>query len=274
MVLVTNPIIGDLIKQLGRERCSVATLIKPGMDPRRFTIGEEEREAIARAEVLFYSGLGLENKNIMKVLDEFKKANKKTFAITKGIDPNKLIKINEKEFNPHFWFSIALWKDAAKYATDTLIALDKNFTSHYSNQYEKYLQELTLLEEEVKNAINEIAPEKRFLITVHDAFAYFSQDYGLQSLSLKTHSTSQASFARTENLANFIVKNEIPAVFLATSTPKKELLPLQRNVFDKGNVLIIGGKLFANTLSVEENNDTYVKMFKKNVEKMVFGLTQ
>ena len=134
-------------------------------------------EAISKDEVIFYSGLGLEHKKINDTLNKLKESNKKIFAITKNIPKNKLIKVDEETFNPHFWFSIALWKVAAKYVSDALASLDRNSAFYYAKQREKYFLELALLEKDVKKKIAEIAPEKRILITVYDTFAYLGKDY-------------------------------------------------------------------------------------------------
>ena len=81
-------------------------------------------------------------------------------------------------------------------------------------------------------------------------------------------------WGKISNVAKFIIEREIPAVFLETSTPKKELIPLQRKVFATGNALMIGGRLSANAFTLKKEDNIYIKMFKRNVDQMVFGLNQ
>ncbi len=59
-VVATIAPLGDWARQVGREHVVVTQIVPTGTDPRRYTLSEEDRRALADAEVVLYNGLGLE----------------------------------------------------------------------------------------------------------------------------------------------------------------------------------------------------------------------
>ncbi len=273
-ILSTTSIINDLVKEIGGERVVARALMGPGIDPHAYRAKEEDARLLFNSEIIFYNGLNLEAKlgNILKKLGE----EKQVYAIADGITKSKLIQATEYEYDPHIWFSIDLWKEAAQYVKNVLSEVDKPFAEYYASKYQSYLERLSDLSASTKNKFNQLPKKSRVLVTGHDAFSYFGRFFDFRVRSVQGVNTlAEASIGDIENLANFLIDNEVKAVFIETSISKKNLVAVQGSVFNKGHSLFIGGKLFADSLGTKkEQADSYISMFERNVDSIVFGLSQ
>lgn len=102
----------------------------------------------------------------------------------------------------------------------------------------------------------EIAAEKRVLITSHDAFAYFGRAYGFEVVGVQGISTS--SEAGLADIArDFIKERKIPALFVESSVPHATIECISQDAGAK-----IGGELFSDACGlpgkmVTVNGETY-----------------
>ena len=80
-----------------------------------------------------------------------------------------------------------------------------------------YADQLTALDEEIREILSVIPSERRKLITNHDAFGYFAQRYGLEILATVIPSTStlaEPGSAHLAGLVEIITVQGIPAIFV------------------------------------------------------------
>jgi manganese/zinc/iron transport system substrate-binding protein len=140
---------------------------------------------------------------------------------------------------------------------------------------EAYLRELQDLHQYVLEQANRIPAEQRILITAHDAFNYFGRAYGFEVRGLQGISTeAQAGTADVQALAEFIVEKEIPAVFVESSIPQRNVEAVQAAVQARGFDVKIGGSLFSDAMGTEGTPEgTYIGMVKHNIDTIVAALT-
>ncbi len=94
-----------------------------------------------------------------------------------------------------------------------------------------------------------IPEQQRVLVTAHDAFGYFGRAYSINVRGIQGISTeSEAGLADINRLVNFIVKNDIPAVFVESSVPKKNVRALIEGASAQGHQLLIGGELYSDAM--------------------------
>ena len=95
-----------------------------------------------------------------------------------------------------------------------------------------------------RERINEIPQDKRKLVTSHDAFRYLGRDLGLNVIGLQGISTNvEAGLADRANLVEFIVSQEIPAIFIESSVNPGAMREIARE-----SKVVIGGELFSDAL--------------------------
>lgn len=269
-IVVTTTMLADLTKELGKERVNVKTLMEVGVDPHSFEPRPSDVRALIQSDLIIANGLHLEAK-LLNVLDGFE--NDKLLNIGKYLDESKLIYDENGQVDPHIWFDIDLWMDTAKIIKDRLIAFDKECEDIYEHNYRNYVLELNELKIYVLSRINELNIDKRILVTAHDAFSYFGKAYDFQVYSIQGISTeTEASAKDIESLANFVVLHKVNAIFIESSVPYTTIESVIQSAKVKGHNLKIGGELHSDSLGSNEDDNTYIKMVKKNVDTIVDNL--
>ena len=98
---------------------------------------------------------------------------------TKGIKPRKQAAHGHghghghDDTDPHAWQSVANVKIYVANIRDALIAADPAGKAAYEANAAAYLAKLDALDKEVREAVAKIPPDRRRIITTHDAFGYF-----------------------------------------------------------------------------------------------------
>jgi hypothetical protein len=170
-VVATTGMVADVVQRVGGDRVTVRALMGPGVDPHLYRAKASDVEAMQRADIIFYSGLHLEG----KLVELFEKMalRRPTVAVTRAIPPERLRKPIEFEgnYDPHVWFDVALWRYTVDVVAEELSVLDPGSASTYRANAERYRAELDRLDTFVREQIATIPPERRVLITAHDALA-------------------------------------------------------------------------------------------------------
>lgn len=274
-IIATTTLVADMVKNIGGDKVEVISLMGAGIDPHLYKASENDIIRIIESDIIIYSGLHLEGK-MQSVFRKMEKGKFNTMAVTDGIAQNELIRVDEnnKEYDPHFWFSIRLWKEASTHIQKTLSKFDSINSSYYCKNLENYLITLDSLDQWIRNEISKIPVEQRVLITAHDAFNYFGREYGFEVLGLQGLNTSaEAGIRDVQNLAGIIADRQIKAVFIETSLSHRNVEALKEAVKSRGFTVNIGGELFSDSLGdIEDETGTYIGMFKHNINVIVNAL--
>ena len=119
----------------------------------------------------------------------------------------------------------------------------------YQANLEAYLAELDELHAYVQEQILRIPEGQRVLITAHDAFGYYGEQYGIDVRGLQGMSTAtEATAGDIQALAEFIAERQIPAIFVESSVPPATIEAVQEAVRDRGFDVVIGGQLFSDAM--------------------------
>lgn len=274
-VVTTTGMIADIVKNIGGDRVVVTSLMGPGVDPHLYKASEGDVQLLGQADVIFYNGLHLEAQ-MGEVLERMNEFGVKTVAVTDKIDRSVLESPPQfaGNYDPHVWFDVTLWMQAAEQVKETLIELDPASTEMYAANAETYLQQLQELNQYVLDRANTLPGERRILITAHDAFNYFGRAYGFDVRGLQGISTeAQAGTADVQALADFIVEKQIPAIFVESSVPQRNVEAVQAAVQAQGFDVKIGGSLFSDAMGTEGTPEgTYIGMVKHNIDTIVEAL--
>ena len=266
--------VGDLVKNVGGDRVELDVLMGPGIDPHVYKASEGDVLRLADADVIFFNGLHLEAK-MADVLERIE-GRIVTSAVTDGIERSRLVRPPQFEgaYDPHVWFDVSLWQKAAEEVRDTLVDLDPEHAAGYRANARRYLAELDDLERQVRRLVGTIPPERRVLITAHDAFTYFGRAYGFEVRGLQGISTAaEAGAADVQRLADFISERRIPAIFVESSVQQQTIRAVQEAVRSRGFEVEIGGQLFSDAMgNASTPEGTYAGMVLHNVRTIAEAL--
>ena len=274
-VVATTTMLADLTKVIGGDVVMVEGLMGPGIDPHLYKASAGDVTRMQEADMVVFNGLHLEGK-MGEIFENLSDSGKLIVEIAPGIDQEKLLGVEDDPsvHDPHIWFDVAIWKEAALVVRDGLKELSAEDADTFEANYKAYIEELDSLDAYVAERVLEVPENQRVLVTAHDAFAYFGHAYGFEVKGIQGISTaSEAGTGDLRDLANFIVERNIKAVFIESSVPKKNVEALQEAVAAKGGQIIIGGELFSDSLgSPGTDAETYIGTVRSNVDTIVEAL--
>jgi zinc/manganese transport system substrate-binding protein len=268
-VVATFSILADFVRQVGGSRVGVTMLVGPNGDSHVYEPKPADAERLGKARLIVVNGLGLEG-----WIDRLIKASGTTAPVvvaTKGLKPQEMREEGRIAVDPHAWQSIA---DAELYVAnirDGLIAADPGGESAYRSNAQEYLAKLDALDKEIAAEIAKIPPEKRQIITTHDAFGYFGTAYGFRFIAPQGISTENEASARdVAKIIRQIRAEKIPAVFLENVTDPRLIKRIAAETGAK-----IGGALYSDALSPADGPAaTYIEMMRHNARELVSALAQ
>ncbi|MBI3925546.1 MAG: zinc ABC transporter substrate-binding protein [Armatimonadetes bacterium] len=268
-VVCTTRIIADTVRQLAGESVEVQSLMGPGVDPHLYKATASDVVKLRGADLVFYNGLHLEGKMI-EVLESLGK-QKPVIAVGDSVDKSKLLTPPEFQglADPHIWFDVSMWLQAADGASDALVRHDPAHADEYRQRAARLGNDLSQLHEWCLQQAATVPRERRVLVTSHDAFNYFGRAYGFEVVGLQGISTvTEAGTSDVAQMVDLIKARRIPAVFVESSVPKAAI---ERVSEDSG--ARIGGELFSDSMGAPGTpQGTYQGMIRHNVGLVVEAL--
>ncbi len=257
-------ILGDIVKQVGGEHVQVSTLVGPDGDPHSFEPSPQDSKQLSRADVVFVSGLGLEG-----WIDRLVTASGyqgPVITASKGIESRSMEEEGKKITDPHAWTSR---KKGVPYATsvlNALIAADPADARYFRQRGAEYIQQLQQLDSWAKAQFAAVPSQKRKVLTSHDAFGYFGQEYGVIFLAPVGFSTeAEASASDVAGLIKQIKQEKVNAYFIENQTDPRLVQQIAAATGAKA-----GGELYPEALSKPQGPAaSYIQAFKHNVEAIV-----
>ena len=274
IVTTTTNVITDLVENIGGDHVSVTGLMGPGVDPHLYRPSAGDVKKLQNADIIFYNGLDLEGK-MGDIFVKIGREGTSVWAVSENIPLESLLILNTNgNFDPHIWWDVELWAEAAKVVASGLKEYDPNNSEKYDKNLSQYLNQLEILNSNNLNKINSIPQDQRVLVTAHDAFQYFGHTYGFEELSIQGWSTdSEAGIKEIQNLADEISKRKIKALFVETSISPATIEALKAAVQDKGHDVMIGGELFSDAIGEKGTFEgTYVGAFTHNIDTIIEAL--
>lgn len=262
-VVASFSILGDFVRNVGGDRVSVTTLVGADSDVHVYTPAPSDAKRIADAKFVVVNGLGLEGWLPRLVQSSGSKATIVTASA--GIAPLKL----GSAADPHAWQSVP---NAKVYVTDianALAAADPDDAEFFRAQAKAYLEKLETLDREVREAVAKIPPERRKVISTHDAFGYFAAEYGIRFIAPVGVSTETEPSARDiAAIIGQIKAARIPAVFLENISDDRLIRRIAAETGAK-----VGGTLISDGLTGEKGPaPTYIDMVRHNIKALTSAL--
>ncbi|MCK1542673.1 zinc ABC transporter substrate-binding protein [Bradyrhizobium sp. 147] len=262
-VVASFSILADFVRNVGGNRINLTTLVGADSDVHVYTPAPSDAKRIADAKLVVVNGLGLEGWLPRLVQSSGSKATVVTASA--GITPLKL----GSAADPHAWQSIP---NAKIYVTDianALAAAAPDDAAFFRARAKAYLETLETLDSEVREAVARIPLERRKVISTHDAFGYFSAEYGIQFIAPLGVSTETEPSARDiAAIIGQIKAQKIPAVFLENISDDRLIRRIAAETGAK-----VGGTLISDGLTGEKGPaPTYIDMVRHNIKSLISAL--
>lgn len=276
-VVTTIGMLGDAIENVGGERVTVTAMMGPGVDPHRYAATERDVETLLEADMVFYLGLNLEAR-MADVLEQLGEGGDVAVVALGERIPSELVLteagVTPSTPDPHLWMDAGRWARVVEAIRDALIDHDPAGEAVYRANAEAYLAELDALDRFVRESIATIPEGQRRLVTAHDAFQYYSDAYDIAVFAPQGISTeAEASVADIQATVNYVVANNVPAVFFESAIPVDTVQAIVEGSRAQGVTVVIGGELFADAMGDAGTPEgTYIGMIRHNTVTIVTAL--
>ncbi len=293
-VVASFSVLGDMVREVGGERVSITVLVGPGADAHVYQPRPSAIRAVRSAQVVFSVGLGFEG--WLQRLAASAGGKAISVEVAQAVDAletdegedggggshdshdgdehhhdhdkhdNETAHHDHGDVDPHAWQDVENARRFVAAIAEGLCRVDRAGCSQYKDNASGYDARLVALDNEIKSAWKGVVPERRKVITSHDAFGYYSHAYGVRFLSPQGVSTqSDASARGVAELIEQIKAEKARAVFVETLTDQRLI---QRIAREAG--VSMSGALYADTLSDPDGPaPTYLDMMRYNTRLMV-----
>lgn len=264
--VATTTMIADLVRQVGGHRVTVKGIMAPGGDPHVYKPVPEDAQAVSKAQIVFINGLKLEH--WIEDLIHNAGGEHPVVTVTEGLTARKS-PFDANVPDPHFWFDVSRFRQAAANVSRALIAADPASAGVYTANLALYDQQLATLDAWVRNRVKAVPKARRKLVTSHDAFAYFGEAYGFEVVPVQGISTdAEASTQDVARVVELVRKTGVKRLFVETSVNPKLIEQVARETGTS-----VGGALYSDsTGALDTAGGSYVGMVRDNASLIVEGL--
>lgn len=262
-VVVSLPVFVSFVQAVGGNRVTVTSIVPAGSDPHSYQPTPGGVRAVARARAIFVNGAGLESW-LNDLLKSAGGSQAPVYTLSEGLKAEVKTASGIEEGNPHFWLDPT---DAIQYVRQIERGLSERDPAHasdYQANAERYIGQIQEFDAWAKEQIDRIPPERRKLVTFHDAFPYFGQHFGLDVVGAVERSPGQEPSAReVADLIDQVEALKVRAIFNEPQFSPK----LTHVLADEAGVRTL-------TLYSESppQGADYIEMMRRNIMTLVEGL--
>lgn len=287
-VLSTTAMIDDLVRQIGGDYIDALVLINGELDPHSYQMVKGDDEKFQFADLIFYNGLGLEHTpSLQKHLETHQKSVGLGDRLGEQYPADILY--YDGQLDPHIWMDISLWAKTIPYIVETLSHRDPVHSAIFAENGDKLFQRFMQQHEDVKQLMSKVPENKRYLVTSHDAFHYFTRAYLASEEEMHNDAwrkrfaapeglspESQLSLIDIQQIIAHLEKYQIEIVFTETNVSPDSLRKIVHAGKEKGlKIGIAKTSLYADALGKPgSEGDTYLKMIQYNAKTIQQFLNQ
>lgn len=253
-------------------------LCGPGVDPHSFSASTRDIQAMQSADAIIYNGYHLEAQLDAALHDSF--ADKSWSMASAFPDEYRLDWIEDGEvdpaapYDPHLWNHLPGWSKCVEALAEHLAQLHPEQADRYRENAAAYVAEIEQTHQWALERLKQIAADRRFIVSAHDAFNYFAEVYDMETFAvLGIGNDAEADIQTMKRVATEVSQRKIPVIFLEAITNPKVSTALQEACEAQDwNVRIVSQQLYSDDLGEQPPVDTFLGAFRSNVEVIVANL--
>ncbi|UMZ74215.1 metal ABC transporter solute-binding protein, Zn/Mn family [Natranaerofaba carboxydovora] len=265
-IVTSISIIADMTENIVGDRAEVEYIVPIGEEPEEYEPVPSDFQKVSDADVFFVNGYNIETwledmvENISDVPIVHVAEDGPTIPLAEG----------DNIPDPHLWMDVELVQDYyVENILDKVKNLDLDGKDYYFENAEKYLAELEELDEWIKEKVEEVDEENRFIITSENCFKYYGDAYGFETDGIwELNSHEEGTPQQISRIVDIVKDNEVPAVFVETTVN-----PQYMEMVEDETGVAIAGEVYSDAIGVEGNGaDSYIDKMKHNTKTFVEGL--
>jgi|TARA_B110000914_G_scaffold93978_1_gene82630 zinc transport system substrate-binding protein len=264
-IITSATFLNEFSQNIGKEMIDVTLLVPMGADPHDWEPTIRDRERLQKADVIIVNGIGYEhwigsfdsNDNQGIIVDTSNGIS--TLDFEKHDDHAKEDDHDgHEDLDPHIWLNPVYAQLQVKNIANALSNSDPTNKNYYQSNAAIYNKELDLLDSKIRT---ELSGCKTDFITFHNAFSYFSEEYGLTQHTIISSNDSHGEVTpqTLENIISLARELNIKVIFAEESTSTKT----SQVIADE-----IGGKVLVLSPLEIVSDETYVEKMTQNLNNL------
>lgn len=259
-VVASFSILADMVREVGGTAVEVHSLVPAGGDAHVFTPTPSDAQRVGRADLLVVNGLRYEG--WIERLVKSSGYRGPVVVATRGVRARP----TAGGADPHAWQDLAQAVVYVENIRAALAAARPAQAGAIDARAAAYTARLRALDQDTRTRLASVPPDRRRVITDHDAFGYFADAYGVRFLSPRGWSTDSEPSAETVARIVRQAREQQASALLVEQLSDPRLV--ERIAREAG--LKVGGRLYADALSAPGGEaDTYLRLFTHNVSTLV-----
>lgn len=267
-VVTSFTVLADMARAVGGPHVHVVSITKPGAEIHGYEPTPRDLVGAMDADLVLWNGLNLELwfEQFLANLGDVP-----AVTVSDGVTP---LPIRAGSYqgkpNPHAWMSLS----AAMIYIDNIAAAFANADPANAENYAKnandYKAQLTQTIAPLRDAVQAIPEDQRWLVSCEGAFSYLAQDLGLQEAYLwPINADETGTPQQVRAVIDTVRQNNIPAVFCESTVNNDPALQIARETGAR-----FGGVLYVDSLSGPDGPvPSFIDLLRVTTQTVVDGLT-
>jgi zinc transport system substrate-binding protein len=255
----------DIVKNIAGDEIDVVLVLPAGASPHTFDLTPRKAKTLSGSQAVFKIGYGL---------DDWISQLVTSGEIGKAVVVDKYVNLHEFSgeehehdhadgVDPHYWLSVPNALLIAQQIQEELSKIYPEKSLVFTNNYNDYKEQLELLDSEIKQEFNSLS--SRNIATFHNAWNYFSDEYGLNVVATFEEFPGEEPTAEyLKSFQNQISSKRIKAVF---AEPQFSARPLEPIADDLGFEISI-----LDPLGGVEERKSFLSLMRYNKKSVVDSL--
>ena len=247
----------EFTQTIGNEIIDVSLLVPMGVDPHDWEPTIRDTERLQRANMIIINGIGYEH-----WIDSLDTSGYQGIIVDTSdgilIDDEKHDDEKHGNLDPHIWLNPVYAQLQVKNIANALSNSDPENKKYYQSNAEIYITELDSLDSKIRNDLSNCRTD---FITFHNAFSYFSKEYGLTQHTIISSNDSHGEVTpkTLENIISLAKELNIKVIFAEESTSIKT----SQVIADE-----IGGKVLVLSPLEITSTSNYISKMNQNLENL------
>jgi manganese/iron transport system substrate-binding protein len=264
--LTTFTILQDMAQNVAGDVAVVQSITKPGSEIHGYEPTPGDMVRAQKADLVLWNGMNLE-RWFEKFLERLKDVP--GVVLTEGIEP---MGIGEGPYqgkpNPHAWMSPTNALIYVENIRKAMSRIDPANAAVYQANSKAYAEKIRAADVPLRQALESIPLERRWLVTSEGAFSYLARDYGMKQLYLwPINADQQGTPQQVQQVITVMRKEKIPVLFSESTISDK---PARQIARETG--AFYGGVLYVDSLTGPEGPaPTYLKLLEANAATITRG---
>jgi len=250
----------EFSQKVGQDKVDVKLLVPVGIEPHDWEPTIKDVQQMQKSDLIIINGIGFESWT-----DKLTEMNYQGIVVDTS---NGIIEKNIEEFSinenivtlddPHIWLNPVYAKIQVQNIADAFSKSDPENEKYYKDNAANYITELDLLDLKIRNELSNCNQD---FIAFHDAFSYFSNEYGLTQHTILPSNTPHAEpTAKTlENVINKAKDLNLDVIFTEETADPKTAQVIANEI--GGRVLVLSPLEIA-------DDGTYISRMTDNLNNL------